>query len=70
MWGTVAAPRRASWATQQRGPADDSCSQPRRIALRQWGPQPEGVIMRHYEMMLIMSDDLDDEAVQALVERV
>lgn len=26
--------------------------------------------MRHYEMMLIMSDDLDDEAVQALVERV
>lgn len=26
--------------------------------------------MRHYEMMLIMSGDLDDEAAQALVERV
>ncbi len=26
--------------------------------------------MRHYEMMLILSDDLDDEAAQALVERI
>lgn len=26
--------------------------------------------MRHYEMMLILSDDLDDEGAQALVERI
>lgn len=26
--------------------------------------------MRHYEMMLILSDDLDDDAAHALIERV